>query len=181
MIVEKEIKYPHKDMVDIYTGQPLKVVYRDDGSRPSYSCPEATTLLTPMPRAKLIELMSTRDGIINKANASETFVCPYSGSLLRIIDVSPTASIAVGGVNLRDRVEDPFTLLYRVRMRKGVPAQGTIPSAPDIFAKVIERPPIVAPVDGDGVSNASKDAAARTLKTLDKTTRVTVQGRRKSA
>jgi hypothetical protein len=181
MIVEKEVKYVHKDLVDLYTGQPLKVVYRDDGSRPSYSCPEATSLLVPMPRAKLLELMATRDGIINKANATETFICPYSGALLRVVDVGPGQAIAVGGVNLRNRLEDPFTLLYNARMRKGVPAQGTIPNAPAILAGTVNRPPTPIEVDGDGVSNSSKDLAARSLKILDKTTRVTVQGRKKEA
>jgi hypothetical protein len=180
MIVEKVINYPHKDIVDLYTGAPLKVVYRDDGSRPSYSCPDSTSLLEPRPRAKLLEIMSMRDGIINKANAVDTFICPYSGAMLKLIDVAGGNAIAVGGVNLRDRLEDPFTLLYRVRMRKGVQAQGTIPSAPSIMANTIEKPPRVAPVEGDGVSDSAKDLAARSLKILDKKVHVAVNGNKKA-
>lgn len=172
MLIEKKIDYPYDDMLDLYTGSKLEVIYRDDGTRPSYSCPGATSLLVPQPREKLLALLSTRDGIISKANSTEMFQCPYSGALIKVVEMPGGMSIAVGGVNLRDRVEDPFTLLYRIRMRKGVPAFGTFPAAPRISASVPQPEPKKESTSGDGVSDTSKDAAEQFLKDFD--TKVTV-------
>lgn len=174
MIVETPINYPYDDIFDLYKGSKLEVIYRDDGNRPSYSCPLATSLLVPQPREKLLALMSTRDGIVNKANSTEQFVCPYSGALLKVVDLPGGLAIAVGGVNLRDRVEDPFTLLYRIRMRKGVQALGTFPSTPRISVSVPKPEPKKEPTSGDGVSDTSKDAAEKFLKGYDKKTTVSM-------
>lgn len=176
MIVEKEISYPHDDLIDLFTGKKLKAVYRDDGNRPSYSFPEATSLLVPMPKDKLLRLMSTRDGIENKANNTEKFICPYSGAMLKVIDLGGGNAIATGGMNLRDRIEDPFTFLYRARMRKGVPAEGTLPKAPVISAAVVTPPPRV--LKAKPVSDTAKEEAEKFLKPFDKRTRVSVAVRK---
>lgn len=157
----------YQGLKDPISGEDLAVFMTEAEGRVTYRCPTAVSLMHPRESvAALMTVLTTRNGIIGAASSEEALKCPYSGRQLSIQTLSDGRAFATGAFDPTLSNPDIFNFLYNLRMRKGVPAPGTIEHQPS-FEGVAPKPKAKPPKSSDP-SSAATGTAEEFLKRVRK-------------
>lgn len=157
----------YQGLQDPISGEDLAVFMTEAEGRVTYRCPTAVSLMRPRASvAALMTVLTTRNGIIGAASSEEAMKCPYSGRQLSIQTLSDGRAFAIGAFDPTLSNPDIFNFLYNLRMRKGIPAPGTLEHQPSFEG--VEAKPKAKPAKSSVPSAAAAEAAEGILKHVRK-------------
>lgn len=157
----------YQGLVDPISGKELAVMLMNTDGRVTYRCPDATSLMHPRANvAELLKVMTTRNGIVGAADSLDAMKCPYTGRGLSIQTLSDKRAFAVGAFDPTIPNPDVFNFLYNLKMRKGVPAPGTVEHCP--LFEGVERKKKAAPAKKSEPTATALESAEDIIKKVRK-------------